>query len=1165
MKWLRYCIVMLSFMLLSPASLAGEDPIGWSASGGIPSQTVANVVYPTITYTFINNLPFQMVSPLYITKYPNPGSDFSFPVDTCSGVKLLPGQTCIVTINYFFASPGKKTVSLAEEYGRNVVPLPKLSTTTGSGPSPLVTGTVTIPLPATMGADEQQPFQFTYTNNNNGTVIDVSSSAVTINPNAGGGTIIGTPTDTCATLPGAQLTPGESCTVTGVFQSGVVGQYTLNHHLTYLGGTTSLSTSTNAIVEVTGVATTPLPTTMGAGEEQPFVFTFTNNGTGPVLLGSVTLTDTGGTNTGVTDLCSGTTLAAHGGSCTVSGTFESGLPGSYKVTATLASPGPVVVSTTSTGTVLVTGVATTPLPANMGAGEAQSVVFTFTNNGTGTIYGITPPSNNAVGGTFTAVGGSCTSITTLGPSDTCTYSGTFTSGPPGTYSVTASFNYAGGTGVAATTTPSPPGTSTVLVTGTATTPLPNPMGSGEEQPFVFTFTNTGSGTATGLTAVTFMASGGTLTGTSSTCSTTLAAGASCTASGTFNSGAAGSYSVTATLTYAGGTVAPTTTSTGSILVAGIISPGLPASIGTGEQHEVAITYTNNGSGTAYGITDPTSTENLVASGGTCTTSSSTCGSTLGAGSGCTVLCDFQTNVPGTSSVSSSLTYAGGTTPAVTTTSTATMKVITTTPSPLPSSSVMGDVYTVQFAFTNNGSASVSGASPTPPVVVSPGPSSQLGTPTYSSGCTAILGSGDTCLVTVMFTPSATATAYIVSSTYTYTGGLLTASTTTTTAAFRTFTINNYCSTDVWYAFNGAPVRKGCSNKNPCPKGSMCNPAADSGAGVCYWKNPLPTKGDVHLGPMTGTMPTTSKVLVSDMNPANTTLWSGSFAGRTGCDGSKACETADCNSGGGNKACPPGNAFTLPATTAQFTLMRNAEDTYSVQAGNGINLSLSMGPTDPTKTTPAYRASTPFYCAIPGSANASNIFSACSWIIKPPAYPDAGSAVDYVWVKPGMGGACPANVCPSSEVCGLSFTDGKFAQVCGRQLGYWTASQACLLNTSSARAYFDCNTAMAQPAGDVLKDLNACTNVSPQGGIGNQPQACVGSGNAERATMVQWIKSACPSVSAFAGDSANSTFTCTTNKPSGKAKTNTKINVTDYTISFCPEQAPSSPFRQVQRK
>ena len=1185
MKWLRYCIVVLSFIMFSPASLAGQDPIGWKVSGpGVPSTTVASLLYPApiLTYTFINNMPFKMVSPLYINKITNPNTgEFTFPVDTCSGVALDPGQTCVVTVNFVPNSFGQRSFTIREEYGRNVVPLPTVTTNVTAGNNPLVTGTVTIPLPATMAEGATAPFQFTFTNNNNGTVTNVTSPVgnVTINPNPGGtGTLSGV-TTTCAGP--TTLAPGATCVVSGNFTAGIAGSYTVNDFINYNGGSgvTNLSTSTTASQQVTGAATTPLPTTMGAGERQPFVFTYTNNGSLPIVIpaASTNVTSTGGTTSGIVDNCSSSTLAPNGGTCTVSGQFNSLTPGSYSVTSVLTLPGGATVSvtTTSTGSILVTGAVTQPLPANMGAGEADTVQFTWTNNGTGTIYGIsTPTVVSQSGGTLSSPGGTCTTVTTLAPGASCIFTGTFTSGPPSSnVSLTVGFNYAGGTNVVQQTTTS---NSTTLVVGSATTPIPSNMGAGEQQSFVITYRNTGSGTvAIPASSVTATASGGTISGTGGTCNAgvTLAAagqpGDSCTFTGTFNSGAPAGYTVTTTLTYPGGVVPVTMNSTGTIRVAGIISPGLPSTIGTGEAHTVIATFTNSGTGTIYDIVDPTTSgTNVVTNGGSCGSLSTTCGTTLGGTSNppnsCTVTCtNFMANVPGTASVSFSLTYAGGTTATVTTQATAAVDVVANTLIPLPSTVVSGDAYPVEFAFTNNGAASVSGSVTAPTIQASPGtPASTVSATTNSGSCTGTLGSGSSCTASATFTPNSATTSYIVYATYTYTGGNVVAQTTGATAFARKLTLNNYCGTDVWYAFSGAPVRNGCSDKNPCPNGSVCSPAADGGKGVCYWKSPIVSKGSLHLGAMTGMKPSTAIVLVPDLDPKNGTIWSGSIAGRTGCVG-KACETADCNSGGGDKSCPAGNTFAAPATTAQFILMRNAEDRYSIQAGNGINLTMSMGPTNPEKTTPAYNANAPYYCATPGSADASRIFNACSCILKPPANTDAGTSAGYPWVKAGKGGACSADTCAYGEVCGLSYNAGKFARVCGKQLGFWTASQACLLNSASAGTFFDCNAAMKQPSGELLKDLNTCTNAKPGSGV--QPAACTGAGNAQKATLVQWIKSACPSVSAFPGDTANSSFTCATNKPVIDLKKNkVNMNVTEYTISFCPELAPNSPFRNLHK-
>jgi len=933
---------------------------------------------------------------------------------------------------------------------------------------------------------------------------------------------------------------------------------------------------------------------MGAGESDPVQFTWTNNGSGTIynITTPTVVSQTGGTFGSAGGTCTTVTTLAPHASCTFTGTFTTTTP-STPVTLIVGfnyAGGTNVAQQTVTAansSVLVTGVATVPLPTpTMGAGEADPVEFTWTNNGSGTINLITPPTVvSEVGGTFSGAGGTCTTVTSLAPHASCVLTGTFTSGAPSNpVSLTVGFNYSGGTNVAQVTTATK---SQILVTGSATTPLPAPMGAGEQQPFTFTFTNTGSGTALGFTGFNVTPTGGTTTvftpAPTSTCAANfpLASGATCTITGTFSSGVvcntSGCYNLSATITYAGGTTDPATSpSSGPQLLVKVInntfSPKLPATIGTGEVHPVTVTYTNTGTGTAYGIQDFASASNFTLSDGMCnagpTESCSGFPITLASGATCSVSCNFQVNTTTAPVITSTATYAGGTTAPVTTTTSASPLVKASVLQGLPASTGAGTSYPVVFSFFNSGSASVSGASTSPLITVTPGPTSQLDAP-VPVNCTATLTSGQTCQVSVNFTPAAASTAYTVSAFYNYTGGPAVpnpVTTSTTTHAFaRKLTINNYCGKDVWFSFNGAPARKGCSDKNPCARGSTCNKDADDGKGICYFTNPLPAEGGLHLGPMTELKPTTASIFVPDLGVNNTTIWSGSIAGRTGCSG-KSCETADCNSSGGDKSCPPGNNFSSPATLGELTLNRSVEDKYSIQVGNGINLSMSIGPTNPDKTTPAYNSSNPYYCATPGSADASRIFNACSWMLTPPAYPKASSAVDYVWVKPGMGGACSTNACSGSEVCGLSFGDGKFAKVCGKQIGYWTASQACLLNAVGASSYFDCKAAMTQPAGEVLQDLNACTNASPQSGS-SLPQTCTSSANKEIAAMVQWIKSACPSVSAFVGDTVNSSFTCKTDEPEPKTKTKSKVkvkmNVTEYTITFCPEMAPNSPFRNVR--
>ena len=366
-----------------------------------------------------------------------------------------------------------------------------------------------------MIAGSSAPFQFTYTNNNNGSIANVSSPTanITLNPNPGGGTLTGL-SSTCSAP--VTLAPSQSCVVNGTFTLGIQGNYTVNDFASYTGSsggtsTTTLSTSTN--IPIAGAVTTPLPNSMGAGEEQPVLFTFTNGSTQSITPSSVTFSPVGGTAALASpsgDGCTGVAIPA-GGSCTVSIIFSSLTPQPYSVFATLTYPGGSVNTLTTPSTpqssvVKVTAAVTTPLPAMMLPGDTAHIVFTFTNGGTGTIYDVTTPTNAVTNGVFVAdtpSAGSCGFTSTIVSLGTCTYSGTFTAGPapvfPNNYSVTAKFNYAGGMNLIlanSTTTSVPP-----TFVGVVSTPLPTNMGAGEQQPFGFTFTNTSAGNATPISVV----------------------------------------------------------------------------------------------------------------------------------------------------------------------------------------------------------------------------------------------------------------------------------------------------------------------------------------------------------------------------------------------------------------------------------------------------------------------------------------------------------------------------------------------------------------------------------------------------------------------------------------------------------------------------------------
>ncbi len=350
MIWLRSCLVFFFLLVFASAAQAGKDPIGWSVTNTFPGQTTVNELYGPSVYTFINNLPFTMPTPLFIAKNTS-SNEFSIK-DHCSGLRLNSNQSCTVEITLFPTSGGNKSVSLEEQYGANVVPLPQQTTNANNSSGQLITGKVIIALPANIGTGELRPVAFQFSNNGTGAVENVS-----YHPHYPPG--FTETSNTCNPPSNSQIRPGKNCRVTGNLIAATPGNFTVAATLNYTGGSTSVSTSTTASQLVTGAATPSLPANSGAGIATQVGFTFTNGGTvavqdpinatAAVTTGGSTGTFTvAGTNTCTTfPSCSGTTLAA-GASCTLCGTLNTTATGNYTVTGTFTYAGPNVTVATST-------------------------------------------------------------------------------------------------------------------------------------------------------------------------------------------------------------------------------------------------------------------------------------------------------------------------------------------------------------------------------------------------------------------------------------------------------------------------------------------------------------------------------------------------------------------------------------------------------------------------------------------------------------------------------------------------------------------------------------------------------------------------------------------------------------------------------------------------
>lgn len=510
---------------------------------------------------------------------------------------------------------------------------------------------------------------------------------------------------------------------------------------------------------------------------------------------------------------------------------------------------------------------------------------------------------------------------------------------------------------------------------------------------------------------------------------------------------------------------------------------------------------------------------------------------------------------------------------------------------LPSSVVTNVTYPLNFQFINNGTSLLSNVSIGQSGGNSPG-YTQTGTT-----CTSTLAAGASCTVTGTFNTPVTSGDVVNGLTLSSNGGSANATTSAiinnnTNLITRTFTFVNNCSQTVWFGFSSSSVNNnGCASSSDCSYGSQCDPAANGGAGLCFYNNPVPINGVYQLSANGGT----NTAIVTDYGLPF--VWSGNLAARTGTTcGTGTCDTADCQSNGGNNACPVGQGFAQPATLAELTLLRNSVDSYDVSIINGMNVGVQIQPT--TNYSFASQGIAAYNCQSPGNPNAVPALGlgACTWTaFTPPAFPTATSNTSYVYVKPPTTGAvaCTANtdctVGPNTT-CGLNFnaTTGALSKVCGQFLGYVSADQVCSFahtNTAPGQtnnpgdAYFNCDTALggslsaysnfalfscfAQSNGDLNTCYNGpsnppasttnccgCINWQNVGGVvvPSSTTQCVNS-NTQWGSLVepgiQWLKTACPTAYTYPFDDKASGFSCMDISASHT------VNSVNYTFTFCP--------------
>lgn len=784
----------------APASLAISDGVTYDYG----TKATGSSTDKTFTITNSGGVPAaSLVIDGIAAPYTFKDGTFPGTGGTCAA-SLAAGNTCLIVVTYAPTGTGVQNDSIDIVYNDGVTTqnIARAITGTGANPAALTISDVGYDFGSiAIGAAPEKTF--TVTNGGGVSATSIAGSGLSAPFTFKGGAFPGTGTCT------ATLAASATCTIIVVYTptAAVTSNGTMT--LTFNNGVSAGQTSTRAIAG-TGVA----PALLTISDAAPY------NYGNVVQTGSAdktfTITNTG--SLGATGI-NGSGLAAPF-------TFPGGFPGSGgNCTATLAPAATCTVvarfAPTSTGAQTDTmdigynnGVSaqtsskvlqgTGATPAAITIGGANPFSFgSIANNGTvdGTVtitntggvpatsLGVTgvttAPYSFKGGGAFPGTGGTCT--TSLAASASCTFVLTFSPTTLGTHTGTMSVGFDNGL----TTT-----ASTRNYTGTAVAPASltvsdvgydyGTVATGGTASKTFTISNSGAVSATSLTgtglAAPFAFPGSVFPG-GGTCSTTLAAGATCTVIVTFSPSATGAQGDTLDIGYNDGAQAQTAsravTGTGAAPASLAISDGVTYDFGNvanGGTMDKTFTVTNSGGVASTGMSGSGLAAPYTFKGGTYPGSTGTCSATLAAASTCTMVVTFAPTSLGTLTDTIDLTYTNGVTGgnvvsrALTGVGVA-PATITISDGATYNFGAVATTATLDktFTITNTGAigaTALSGSALSAPFSYSGG-----SFPGAAGNCTSTLAAGATCLIEVRFSPTVVTTSN-ATMTLTYNNGVV---------------------------------------------------------------------------------------------------------------------------------------------------------------------------------------------------------------------------------------------------------------------------------------------------------------------------------------------------------------------------------------------------------
>lgn len=608
---------------------------------------------------------------------------------TCSTI-LAPAATCTILVNYLPTSSATSNATLSLDYNNG------LTTVTSTRP---MTGVSTPP--ASLSLSDGPTFDFqtratgsstdkTITLTNSGgspaTALVASNLAAPFSfkggafPGAGGNcstSLAAAATCTVVVTYAPTATGLQSNTLTFTFNNGAASGQTATRPLQGTGAApASLTFSDTPVYDFGSKAT-------GSTTEKSFVVTNAGGVASTSMSAgglSAPFAFKGGTYPGAGGTCSATLAASA--TCTVVVSYAPTTVALHTNTMNLSYSNGV---TPSSATVDVQGTGVAPALLMVSDGPTYdfgAVVATanrdrtFTVSNTGSLVatsiagsGLAAPFSFK-GGTYPGTGGTCGGSLNAGAS--CTVILTFNPSATGSFAGSVDFVYNNGAS-GQTSSRALQGTgasAAVLVVSNSPNYDFGARATGSSNDALLTITNNGGVAGASVSGATLAApfsyKGGTFPGTGGTCSTSLAAAASCTVAVTYSPSTVAAHSTTLTLNYNDGLAAQSATRL--LQGSGVAPATLSLSDGptydfltkaTGSMTDRTITVTNGGSFTASSMTGTGLTAPFSFKGGSYPGSGGNCSTTLVAGGSCTIVVTYSPTATGTQSSTTTINYYDG--------------------------------------------------------------------------------------------------------------------------------------------------------------------------------------------------------------------------------------------------------------------------------------------------------------------------------------------------------------------------------------------------------------------------------------------------------------------------------------------------------------------------